>query len=367
MPVPAIGPNDVLVRLSVTSICGSDYGLASGLLGPCRDILGHEGIGRVVELGTHVPSLDATLQLGQRVGLAWNRDVCGACAFCTDPNHDGEPRCGARLFSGVHADGTFAEFAVVPLHYLLKLPASLDGVSDEDAVPIMCGGVTAYRAIKECRLLPGQFLAVVGVGGVGLLALMFARAMGYQTIGVDVSADKGATARAHAHVDHYVDLASIPPTSPADAANPFRSAVGDAVKKLTPGGLGAHAVLVASGAPAAYQSAFGMLAPFGTYMCVGLPPLDKAVLFHPTALVANGWRMAGSAVGSRGDILEALDFVRRGLVRPLVQPAPFADIDRLVGDIARGTVDGKYVIRLDGADASDASATKAAGAAEAAA
>lgn len=367
MPLPTVGPNDVLVRLSVTSVCGSDYGLAAGHMGPCRDVLGHEGVGRVVEFGKNIASLDSSVQIGQRVGLAWNRDVCGLCAFCMDPNNDAEARCSSKLFSGVAADGTFAEYAVVPLRYLLRLPAELDGVPDEDVVPIMCGGVTAYKAIKECGLLPGQVIAVVGAGGVGLLALMFAKAMGYRTIAIDVNAEKGALAKEHAHVDHYVDLSTIPapsPTgSPGGGANPFTSPVGDAVKKLTPGGLGANAVLIASGAQAAYQSAFGMLAPFGVYMCVGISPIDKPVLFHPVAFIANGWRILGSAVGKRGDILEALDFVKRGLVKPLTKPAKFSDIDRLVTEVGLGKVEGKYVIRLDDEDASDAVAPAAAAAA----
>ncbi|CAK7216322.1 hypothetical protein SEUCBS140593_002830 [Sporothrix eucalyptigena] len=362
VPVPTVGPNDVLIRLSVTSVCGSDYGLAAGHMGPCRDILGHEGVGRIVEFGANVESLDSTLQIGQRVGLAWNRDVCGQCAFCMDPNNDAEARCSAKLFSGVAADGTFAEFAVAPVRYLLKLPASFDDVSDEDIVPIMCGGVTAYKAIKECGLLPGQFIAVVGAGGVGLLALMFAKAMGYRTIGIDVNAEKGVLAKEHAHVDHYVNLSADVPKGDENTpqANPFWSPVGDVVKKLTPNGLGVQAVLVASGAPAAYQSAFGMLAPFGAFMCVGISPIDKPVLFHPVAFIANGWRLLGSAVGKRGDILEALDFVKRGLVKPLTKPAKFSAIDQLVTDVGLGKVDGKYVIRLDDEEASDAKAPESA-------
>ena len=354
--IPAYGPNDVLIRLSVTSICGSDYGLALGRMGQTREVLGHEGVGRVVELGSNVPSLDTELKVGQRVGLAWNRDVCGQCTFCMDPNHadQGEGRCGAKLFSGVVADGTFAEFAVAPLRYLIRLPSDLDNVSDEDVVPIMCGGVTAYKAVKSCGLVPGQFVAVVGTGGVGLLALQYAKAMGYRTIGIDVNADKGRLAREAAQVDHYVDISQVPkPAEGQPGDTPFSSPVGDAVKKLTPGGLGAAAVVIASGAAAAYQSAFGMLAPFGVYMAVGLVPLDKTVSFHPTALVAHGWQLKGSAVGSRGDILEALDFVRRGLVKPLTRPAKFEDIDQLVTNVGKAQVEGKYVIRLDGPESSD--------------
>ncbi|OAA67100.1 alcohol dehydrogenase 2 [Niveomyces insectorum RCEF 264] len=94
VPRPVPGPNDVLIRLNVASICGSDYGLALGGHLPTRDVLGHEGIGRIAALGAHVPSLDPSVAVGQRVGIAWNRDVCGTCAFCTDPVHPGaETRC----------------------------------------------------------------------------------------------------------------------------------------------------------------------------------------------------------------------------------------------------------------------------------
>ncbi|EFW99267.1 alcohol dehydrogenase 2 [Grosmannia clavigera kw1407] len=347
LPRPEPGPNEVLIRLSVTSVCGSDFGLATGSMGPTRAVLGHEGVGRIEALGSQVRSLDGSIEPGQRVGLAWNRDVCGRCAFCADLANEGETRCGARLFSGVVADGTFAQLAVAPARYLIRLPADLDAVSDEEVAPILCGGVTAYKAVKACGVTPGRFIAVCGVGGVGLLALAYARAMGYRTVGVDVSPDKGLIACGpHGRADHYVDLSQLPASSSA-ASTPFSSAAGDAVKKLTPGGLGVAAVIVASGAPAAYQAAFGMLAPFGTLMCVGLMPLDKTVAFHPSALIAQGWRILSSAVGTRGDILEALEFTRRRLVVPLTRPGHLEDMEQIVREVGQSKVQGKYVIRLD--------------------
>ena len=110
------------------------------------DVLGHEGVGRVVAIGDGVnPS---TVRVGDRVGISWVRDVCGKCPSCLLP--DGETRCVQQLNSGRKWDGTFAEYCVVPSRYILLLPDDL-GLSDEVIAPILCGGVTAYKALRSFR------------------------------------------------------------------------------------------------------------------------------------------------------------------------------------------------------------------------
>ncbi|TPX10285.1 uncharacterized protein E0L32_008690 [Thyridium curvatum] len=341
VPRPVPGPNEVLVRLSLTSICGSDYGLASGELGETRTILGHEGVGRVVELGSGVPAIDPSVQVGQRVGVGWARDACGACGWCTTLAQDGETRCAERVTSGRVVDGTFAEYTVVPARYLCRIPAAYDGVPDEHVAPVCCGGVTAYKAIKGCGVVPGRWIAVSGAGGgVGALAVAFARAMGYRVVGVDAGADKGRFCLEQG-AEHFVDITAL-----AAGEDP-----GPEVRRLT-GTEGVDAVIVTSGAAAAYQAAFSMLGPFGTLMCVGLPPADRLVHFHPAMCVAFGWQVKGSAVGTRRDILEALEFVRRGLVTPRTEWGRLEDMTTLLENVVRGKILGKYVIKLDGEDSS---------------
>ncbi|POS74974.1 hypothetical protein DHEL01_v206636 [Diaporthe helianthi] len=338
LPKPKLGPNDVLVRLNLTSLCGTDCTQAAGHLGPTQPVLGHEGIGRVEQLGSNVASFDPTIQVGQRVGVAWTRDFCGSCAFCTNLAQDGETRCATKPHSGAAVDGTFAQYTLVPARYLLRIPDDQFGdVADEIVAPVLCGGVTAYKAIKSIPgLTPGQWIVVSGGGGgVGAFAVSFGKAMGYRVIATDAGAGKGSYALEEG-AEHYVDI-----TSPEVAA----AGVGETVKSLT-GGVGASAVIVCAGAPAAYQSALDMLAPFGTLMSVGIPPPEGVFNVHPLMFIASGWRIMGSAVGTRRDTLEALEFIKRGLVKPKVQWAELDRLADLMDDVSKGKVQGKYVIDL---------------------
>ncbi|KAM5354858.1 hypothetical protein ACJ41O_001504 [Fusarium nematophilum] len=332
LPRPIPGPNEVLIRLSLTSLCGSDLGMALGHMGPVGNILGHEGVGKIAALGSSVSSLDPTVQIGQRVGVAWTRDICGICNFCVDQANEGETRCAEALHSGKAYDGTFAEYTLVPLRYLARIPATFDDVPDEEIAPVLCGGVTAYKAIKGCHLTPGQWVVISGAGGgVGALAVAFAHAMGYRVIAVDAGASKKAYCKSQG-AEHYVDV-----TSGDDA--------GKQVKSLT-NGQGAKAVVVTATAAAAYQKAFDMLGPFGTLICVSILPEDAKVLFHPLWMIDNGWTVKGSSVGTRADILEALEFVKRRVVIPKIKWAELEDIEGLMHKMSQGQLQGKYVMKL---------------------
>ncbi|KAJ2893232.1 hypothetical protein MKZ38_008907 [Zalerion maritima] len=330
VPRPQPGPNELLVKLTLTSVCGTDCALAAGHLGPTRAVLGHEGVGTISALGSGVPSLDPSVEVGQRVGVAWIRDACGTCGFCVLPS--GETRCVGLFHSGRSCDGTFAEYAVVPWRYMTRIPPRLDSVPDELVAPVLCGGVTAYKAIKECHVLPGQYVAISGGGGgVGALGVQYASAMGYRVVAVDAGEEKGRYALALG-AEHYVDI-----TKEKD--------LGVAVKKLTDG-RGCNGVIIATGAGAAYQSAFEMLAPYGTYMCVGIPPPNQTVNFHPIQFINNGAKVTGSAVGTRQDILEALEFVKRGVVSPKVEEAKLEDMESILKWVSEGKIQGKYIIRF---------------------
>lgn len=330
LPKPHPGPNDVLVRLNLTSLCGTDCLQAAGHMGPIKPVLGHEGVGRIEALGSNVTALDPTIETGQRVGVAWTRDFCGHCAFCTNLARDGETRCLTKPHSGISVNGTFAQYAVVPARYLLRIPDDRFGdVADEIVAPVLCGGVTAYKAIKSCDgLTPGQWIAVCGGGGgVGAFAVSFGKAMGYRVIATDAGSEKGQHAL-EGGAEHYVDI-----TAPEVQA----VGVGEQVKKLT-GGLGVNAAIVCTGVAAAYQSAMDMLAPFGTLMCVGIPPPAGLFALHPLMFIAFGYKIMGTAVGTRRDTLEALEFVKRGLVRPKVQWAELERLADLMDEVHKGKV-----------------------------
>ena len=307
--VPSVGPRDLLVRLSVTGVCGSDFHLAAGHVGPTSDILGHEGVGRVVKLGSAVdPSF---VNVGTRVGLGWVRDVCEECSCCMSPG--GEGRCMAKLCSGLRREDTFAEYAVVPSRYIVRIP---EGVPDELVAPILCGGVTAYKAIKISGAVPGRWLLISGAGGgVGALGVQYANSMGYRVIAIDM----GDVERKREYclklgAEAYFDAREV-----------------DAAKILELTGNGAAAVLVMANTGKAYQAALEFVAPLGTVVCVGIPAREDKVSFHPTLGINKGVRITGSAVGTRQDIWEAIEFVQRGAVKPAVEKA---SLDNLT-DIAK--------------------------------
>lgn len=257
------------------------------------------------------------VQLGQRVGVAWMRDLCGNCSMCL--KEGGETRCLEQLQSGRKVDGTFAEYTVVPEKYITKLP---EGLRDEEIAPILCGGVTAYKSLKLCGATAGQWVAISGAGGgVGSLAIQYATAMGYRVVAVD----RGPYKRTYClglGAEAYVDFLT-------------ESGVPAAVMKAT-GGQGASAVLAVAASGRAYQQSFEMLAPFGIIVCIGIPPPNELVHFHPLKFIDLGIRVIGSAVGTRGDILEALEFVSRGKVKPTVQKTRLENLNDIAKKLANG-------------------------------
>lgn len=295
-------PTDLLVRLSVTGVCGSDFHLAAGHSGPTRDILGHEGVGRVVKLGSAVsPSF---IDIGARVGIAWVRDICEKCFCCLAPG--GEARCLEMLCSGLKRDGTFAEYAVVPSRYVVRIP---EGVPDQLVAPILCGGVTAFKAIKVSEAAPGQWVVISGAGGgVGALGVQFAKAMGYRVIAIDLG-DAKREYCLRLGAEAYFDATTL------DAA---------AVHRLT--GDGAAAALMMANSSKAYEAGLDLVAPYGALVCVGIPPPDQLVRFHPLLGISKNIRIIGSAVGTRKDIWDAIEFVKRGVVKPRVEAANLDDL-----------------------------------------
>jgi propanol-preferring alcohol dehydrogenase len=252
----------------------------------------------VVRLGSGLSK--SQVRLGQRVGVAWQRDICGACAMCL--TEGGETRCFEQLISGRKVDGTFAEYTVVPYQYLTTLR---EGPEDEMLAPILCGGVTIYKGLKICGATPGQWMVISGAGGgVGSLGIQFSKAMGYRTIAIDAGKEKGEYCLSLG-AEVYIDL-----TTAAD--------VPLVVREKTDG-RGASAALVTAGSGKAYHDALGMLEPFGRLVCIGIPPPSQPITFHPLLFIDMGIIVIGSAVGTSLDIQEAISFVERGLVRPTVQ------------------------------------------------
>jgi propanol-preferring alcohol dehydrogenase len=323
--IPTLKPREVLVKLEATGFCGTDLSLAYGYLGPCNSILGHEGIGRIVVTGSDCASKTAVE--GQRVGIGWIRDACGSCRVCISAA-GGETRCITQVFSGRDIPGTLASFAVVPERYITPLP---DDVPSELLAPVMCAGVTAYKALKVANSTPGSWIALSGAaGGVGFLGLQYAKAMGYRTIAIDGGERRGRICL-DAGADIYLDH---------EKEKDLRGAI---IRET--GGTLCSAVIVCAGAASAYESALHCLDYFGTLVAVGIPPPTSKVSFHPLTLIDYGVKVIGSITGDRVDILEAAEFVRRGLVKPKVISVGLYELSQYSRRV--NELDGKLVVRLE--------------------
>ncbi|OQE30006.1 hypothetical protein PENSTE_c002G08441 [Penicillium steckii] len=299
MPMPTIRPNEVLVELEVTGFCGTDISLAHGYLGPCQPILGHEGVGRIVATGSLCKNKAAVE--GQLVGVGWIRDACGSCRVCFGDMKD-ETRCLKQVFSGRDVPGTLARYTVVPERYITPLP---NDVPPKLLAPIMCAGVTAYKAIKVANMAPGSWVAISGAaGGVGSLALSYAKAMGYRPIAIDGGEQRRLSCM-EAGAEVYVDF---------EKEDDLRTAL-----LLKTAGNLCSAIIVCAGAATAYEAALECLDYHGTLVAVGIPLPSSKIRFHPLSLIDYGIRIIGSITGDRVDIDEAAEFVRKGFVKPKIK------------------------------------------------
>jgi len=187
LEIPAPGPGQILVKTEACGVCHTDLHAANGDW-PAKPTLpfipGHEGIGRVVALGSGVTAVKE----GDRVGVPWLYSACGHCEHCLSA---WETVCAKAQFGGYTKNGGFADYIVADPNYVAHVPA---GLTAQDAAPLICAGVTSYKGIKETAARPGQWIVVSGIGGLGHLAVQYAKAMGLHVCAVDI--DDGKLAHA---------------------------------------------------------------------------------------------------------------------------------------------------------------------------
>jgi alcohol dehydrogenase, propanol-preferring len=316
-PKPEAG--EVLIAVEACGVCHSDLHVADGdwtqLAGIVKKplILGHEIVGRVVEKGIGV----GLLQINDRVGVPWIQWTCGECDFCREGN---ENLCLKQKITGVTADGGYAQFVKAPASHTLKIP---DRLSSAEAAPLFCAGVTVHRALKQAKMLSGQRLAVVGIGGLGHIAVQIGRALGAEVIAIDISEDKLELAKA------------------LGASHTFNAASIELVKGLRRMG-GVHVALVTSAAKAAYDLAFRCVRPSGTLLIVGLP--GENICFPPILMAASEIRIQASAVGTREDLREVLAMAVAGKIRCQIATRPLAQANEVLEQLRRGQVSGRIVL-----------------------
>ena len=319
LPVPEPGPGEIVVRLTATGVCHTDLHAARGdwAVKPALPLVpGHEGVGHVAAIGagvTHVREGDA-------VGVPWLHDACGQCEYCLT---GWETLCPAQHNTGYSVNGTYAEQVLAKADYVGHLPPGRDMA---EIAPILCAGVTTYKGLKETEARAGEWVAISGIGGLGHVAVQYAKAMGFNVAALDVDAAK-------------LELAS---GLGADLTVDCRDA--DAVKQLVKHTGGMHGVLVTAVSTAAFGQAIGIVRRKGTIVLNGLPPGDFPTPVLPVVLKRITLR--GSIVGTREDLAEALAFAAAGKVRAQVSVEPLEAVNDVFERMERGTINGRIVLRL---------------------
>src|SRR6266478_7182838 len=260
---------------------------------------GHEGAGIVVALGAGVTHLKE----GDRVGIAWLHSACGHCEFCLS---GWETLCPRQKNSGYSVNGSFAQYAIGAADYVARMPKDLSFV---DAAPILCAGVTTYKGLKETETRPGEWVVISGVGGLGHIAIQYAKAMGLHVVAVDLGPEKTALAR---KLGAEITIDAKTQNPPAEV----QKQIG-----------GAHGVLVTAVSTTAFKQAIGMLRRGGTCVLNGLPAGEFPIsIFN---LVLNRYTVRGSIVGTRLDMEEALAFAAEGKVKATIETHPLESINEI--------------------------------------
>ncbi|HAW36796.1 MAG TPA: alcohol dehydrogenase AdhP [Erythrobacter sp.] len=318
--VPRPGAGQILVKIAATGVCHTDLHAAEGDW-PVKPnppfIPGHEGVGHVVAVGAGVKHVKE----GDRVGVPWLYDACGHCTHCLG---GWETLCEEQHNTGYSVNGSFAEYVLADPNYVGHLPGN---VSFVDIAPILCAGVTVYKGLKVTDTKPGDWVVISGIGGLGHLAVQYAKAMGLNVVAVDVD-------------DRKLDLArSLGATLAVNARSEDPIAF---VKKQIGG---ANGVLVTAVSPKAFEQAMGMVGRGGTVALNGLPPGDFPLPIFDTVL--NGVTVRGSIVGTRLDLQEALDFAGDGKVKATISTDKLENINDIFSRMNKGDIQGRVVIDFE--------------------
>lgn len=312
LPVPEPGPGEVVLKVHACGVCHSDLHLAEGDWDLLRRhtklplILGHEATGQVHAVGEGVTELKP----GDRAGVPWLYWTCGECEYCREGR---EVLCSRQAITGVTVDGGYAEYLKAKASHCVQIPESL---SYAEAAPLMCAGLTVYRALKQAGLSAGQRVTVFGVGGLGHLAIQVAKAKGAIVSAVDVREDKLALAR-----ECGADWAGM--------EKPER----------------AHIAIVTAANTKAYEAAMRGLRKGGTLAVVGMPAEPFPV--SAVSMVAGELRIIASAVGTRQDLREIVDLAATGAVRCRHDLARLEEIDGVFARMRRGEITGRTVLSFD--------------------
>ncbi|AFZ45088.1 Alcohol dehydrogenase GroES domain protein [Halothece sp. PCC 7418] len=317
--IPQPQAEQVLVKLAVSGVCHTDVHAADGDW-PVKPnipfIPGHEGVGHVAEVGSHVTHLEK----GDHVGIPWLHTACSRCEYCVTGQ---ENFCPTQENTGYSVNGTFAEYVLADANHATKIPQPLEST---DAAPILCAGVTTYRGLKETHTKPGDWVVISGIGGLGHLAVQYAKAMGLRVIALSRTPKKLELAQ-ELGADKTINV------SETDPGQAVQDQIG-----------GAHGALVTAVSTQAFHQAVSTLQRSGTCSMVGLPPGEFPLSIFEVIL--KGIDIQGSLVGTRADLREALQFAAEGHVKPAIETQPLEAVNATMERLKKGEVNGRVVLTM---------------------
>jgi D-arabinose 1-dehydrogenase-like Zn-dependent alcohol dehydrogenase len=312
---PEPGPGHVRIRVQACGVCHSDsltkLGYWPGIQYP--RIPGHEVAGVVDAVGPDVP----LFKPGQRVGLGWHGGHCNYCPPCRRGDF---MLCQNAFISGISMDGGYADYVIAPANALAFIP---DDLSDVDAAPLLCAGITTYNSLRNSGARPGDTVAILGIGGLGHLGVQYAAKSGYRTVAIARGADKGPLAKQlGAHI--YIDSTTQDPAAE--------------LQKLG----GATVILSTLTNAEALASAVGGLAPNGKLIINGVP--DKPFTVNAGALVGGRRSIVGWPSGTGMDSEDTLNFSALAGIKPMIETYPLEQAEEAYNRMMSGKARFRVVI-----------------------
>lgn len=315
-PVPEPKAGELVIRVHACGVCHSDLDLLLGHFpfGKYPMVPGHEVAGVVDKVGTGV----AWPKVGDRVGMPWLFDSCGYCNLCVAGK---EVLCPEMTVTGVNRDGGYQEYMLAKAAYVAPIPNGLDFA---EAGPLMCAGLTVFNGLCQAGFEPGQKVAVVGLGGLGHLGVLYAKAMGARVAVISNTPDKETEAR-ELGAEHFIS------TQGKKSADALREWDG-----------GPDIILQTAPSTEAATEAFPGLAPDGTLVLLGVGA--GSVTASPMDLISKRRKLMGSPSGSRHDLRATLDFSAHNGVVPRITKIALADAAKALDAMEKGTQRGRAVI-----------------------
>jgi len=315
VPRPVPNADEVLVKIEASGVCFTDVHIMKGehaSPNPLPLIMGHEGVGRVVELGSD----GGRLKVGDRVGIGY---VFGACGHCRECLTGGENYCPDFDATGFSVSGCFAEYVVMRQEWANRIP---EGISPIEAAPLMCAGAAAYASHKKTGVQAGDTLAIFGLGGLGQYAIQIAKLCGVRVIAVDISEEKLATAKALG----------------ADEIVVADEKAGAAIQALG----GAHGCVNFAPVGATWPLMLAACAPRATIVLTAVPADQLA--FYTYEVVERGIKVIGSSASNRQEMNELLALAAKGNVKGVINTMPFEQINEALSSLIEGRTDGRTVL-----------------------